>query len=69
VRTLEREVARLARKSLRNILEGKDKSVTITPENLADFAGVRKYRHGVSDEENQVARSPVWLGPKWAANC
>jgi ATP-dependent Lon protease len=54
VRTLEREVARLARKSLRKILEGKDKSVTITPENLADFAGVRKYRHGVSDEENQV---------------
>ncbi|WP_435303378.1 endopeptidase La [Novosphingobium humi] len=54
VRTLEREIARLARKSLRKILEGKDKSVTITPENLADFAGVRKFRHGVSDEENQI---------------
>lgn len=54
VRTLEREVARLARKSLRQILEGKTRSVTITPENLADFAGVRKFRHGVSDEENQV---------------
>lgn len=54
VRTLEREIARLARKSLRNILEGKDKSVTITPENLADFAGVRKFRHGESDDENQV---------------
>ncbi len=54
VRTLEREVARLARKSLRQILEGKAKSVTITPENLSDFAGVRKFRHGVSDEENQV---------------
>jgi len=54
VRTLEREIARLARKSLRRILEGKDKTVTITPENLADFAGVRKFRHGVSDEENQV---------------
>ena len=54
VRTLEREVARLARKSLRQILEGKTKSVTITPENLSDFAGVRKFRHGVSDEENQV---------------
>ncbi|KPF52002.1 MULTISPECIES: endopeptidase La [Novosphingobium] len=54
VRTLEREVARLARKSLRKILEGKEKSVTITPENLAEFAGVRKFRHGVSDEENQV---------------
>ncbi|MGV3511468.1 MAG: endopeptidase La [Novosphingobium sp.] len=54
VRTLEREIARLARKSLRQILEGKAKSVTITPENLSDFAGVRKFRHGVSDEENQV---------------
>jgi ATP-dependent Lon protease len=54
VRTLEREIARLARKSLRQILEGKTVSVTVTPENLADFAGVRKFRHGVSEEENQV---------------
>ncbi|KPF85022.1 MULTISPECIES: endopeptidase La [unclassified Novosphingobium] len=54
VRTLEREIARLARKALRRILEKKDAEVVITPENLADFAGVRKFRHGVSDEENQV---------------
>jgi len=54
VRTLEREIARLARKSLRRILEGKDKNVTITPENLGDFAGVRKFRHGMSDDEHQV---------------
>jgi ATP-dependent Lon protease len=54
VRTLEREIARLARKSLRQILEGKAKAVSVTPENLADYAGVRKFRHGVSDEENQV---------------
>ncbi|MEJ6008637.1 endopeptidase La [Novosphingobium sp. AS3R-12] len=54
VRTLEREIARLARKSLRQILEGKVTSVTITPENLADFAGVRKYRFGVGEEEHQV---------------
>ncbi len=54
VRTLEREIARLARKSLRQILEGKTKSVTVTPENLGEFAGVRKFRHGVSEEENQV---------------
>ena len=54
VRTLEREIARLARKSLRQILEGEAKSVTITPENLGDFAGVRKFRHGMSEEENQV---------------
>ncbi len=54
VRTLEREIARLARKTLRQILEGKIKGIAITPENLGDFAGVRKFRHGVSDEENQV---------------
>ena len=54
VRTLEREIARLARKALRKILEGKEKSVTVTPENLADFAGVRKYRHDMGEEENQI---------------
>ncbi len=54
VRTLEREIARLARKALRRILEGKDTSVTITPDNLSDFAGVRKFRHGVGDEEDQI---------------
>jgi len=54
VRTLEREIARLARKSLRKILENKETSITVTPENLGDYAGVRKYRHGMSDEEAQV---------------
>ncbi len=54
VRTLEREIARLARKSLRKILENEVESVTITPDNLGDFAGVRKFKHGVSEEEPQV---------------
>ena len=54
VRTLERELARLARKSLRKILEGKADSVTITPDNLSDFAGVRKFKHGMSEDEPQV---------------
>ncbi len=54
VRTLEREIAKLARKALRRILEGHAKTVDITPENLADFAGVRKYRHGIGEEENQI---------------
>lgn len=54
VRTLEREIARLARKVLRRILEGKAESVTITPDNLADFAGVPKFRHGLGEEEHQI---------------
>jgi len=54
VRTLERELARLARKSLRKILENEVESVTITPDNLSEFAGVRKFKHGMSEEEPQV---------------
>ncbi|MEY4268958.1 MAG: Lon protease [Pseudomonadota bacterium] len=54
VRTLEREIARLARKALRQILEGKIKSVIVTADNLSEFAGVQKYRHGMSDLEDQI---------------
>jgi ATP-dependent Lon protease len=54
VRTLEREIAKLARKVLRQILEGKVDGVTITPDNLADFAGVQKFRHGLSETEDQI---------------
>ncbi|WP_422267866.1 endopeptidase La [Sphingorhabdus sp.] len=54
VRTLEREIAKLARKVLRRILEGKTEGVAITPENLAEFSGVRKYRHGIGEDENQI---------------
>ncbi|GAA4644149.1 endopeptidase La [Pontixanthobacter gangjinensis] len=54
VRTLEREIARLARKSLRKIVEKQVTSVVVTPDNLGEFAGVRKFKHGVSDEDAQV---------------
>lgn len=54
VRKLEREIAKLARKALRRILEGKDTSVTVSSENLADFSGVRKFRYGLADTEDQI---------------
>jgi ATP-dependent Lon protease len=54
VRTLEREVAKLARKSLRRILEKKATTVTIDADNLSEFAGVRKFRFGVGEEEDQI---------------
>ncbi len=54
VRTLEREIAKLARKSLRKIVEREVESVTITPDNLGDFSGVRRFKHGMSDEDAQV---------------
>jgi ATP-dependent Lon protease len=54
VRTLEREIAKLSRKALRRILEGKAETIEITPENLAEYAGVRKFRHGVGEEEHTI---------------
>ncbi len=54
VRTLEREIAKVARKALRRILEGKAERVAITADNVAEFVGVRKYRHGMGEEEDQI---------------
>ncbi|WP_129792812.1 endopeptidase La [Sphingosinicella sp. CPCC 101087] len=54
VRTLEREIAKVARKALRQILEGKAEKIEVTPGNLGDFVGVRKFRHGMSEEEDQI---------------
>src|SRR3546814_17824065 len=33
---------------------GKAESVTVTPDNLSEFTGVRKFRHGMGDLEDQV---------------
>ncbi|QNN65768.1 endopeptidase La [Sphingomonas rhizophila] len=54
VRTLERELAKVARKSLRQILENKVEKVELTPSNVAEFLGVSRFRHGVGEEEDQI---------------
>ncbi|MBW0145246.1 endopeptidase La [Sphingomicrobium clamense] len=54
VRTLERELAKVARKALRQILEKKAESVELTAENVGEFLGVQKYRFGVGEEEDQI---------------
>jgi len=54
VRTLERELAKVARKSLRQILENKVEKVELTPDNLGDFLGVRKFRYSIGEEEDQI---------------
>jgi ATP-dependent Lon protease len=62
VRNLEREIANLARKAVRQIQSGKAETVTVTPDNLGDFAGVRKFRFGEVDKEDQVG---VVTGLAW----
>ncbi len=53
VRSLEREVGNLARKVVRDLMREKVESITVDPERLAKYAGVRKYRYGETDEFDQ----------------
>ncbi|WP_027237191.1 endopeptidase La [Leisingera caerulea] len=54
VRNLEREIAKVARKSLTKIVKKEADSVTVTPENLDEFLGVPKFRFGLAEKEDQV---------------
>jgi ATP-dependent Lon protease len=54
VRSLERELGNLARKTVRDLEREKIASITIDDERLGKYAGVRKYRYGETDAEDQV---------------
>ena len=62
VRNLERELANLVRKALKEILMGETKSVKITPDNLEKYAGIKKYRYGEMEAEDLVG---VVTGLAW----
>ena len=62
VRNLEREIAGLARKAVKEIVSNKAKKVAITPKNLEKFAGVRKFRYGEAEAEDMVG---VVTGLAW----
>jgi ATP-dependent Lon protease len=54
VRSLERELGNLARKTVRDLSRENLLSITIDDERLAKYAGVRKYKYGEMDAEDQV---------------
>ena len=54
VRNLEREIAKVARKAVTKIIKGEAESVEVTPENLSDFLGVKKFRYGLAEEKDHV---------------
>ncbi|MEO0399977.1 MAG: endopeptidase La [Pseudomonadota bacterium] len=64
VRNLEREIARLARKAVRDIEVGKRETVTVDPDLLPDYSGVPKYRYGEIDGEDRVG---VVTGLAWTS--
>ena len=58
VRNLEREIAKLCRKAVKNLLLEPDQSrpIVVNRDNLSDYLGVERYRYGRADEENQVGQ-------------
>ncbi len=64
VRNLEREIAKLARKAVTEIVKLKAKSVAIEPDNLEKFLGVKKFRYGLAEQEDQIG---VVTGLAWTS--
>lgn len=62
VRNLERELSKLARKAVTEIMKGNKKSIKVTPKNIEEFLGVPKFRHGEAEKEDQVG---VVTGLAW----
>ena len=66
VRNLEREIAKLARKAVTEILKGKGavKSVTVDEAKVAEYLGVPRHRYGLAEKEDQVG---VVTGLAWTS--
>ena len=54
VRNLEREIGKLARKAVTKIVRKEADKVEVTPDNLDDFLGVKKYRYGLAESKDQI---------------
>ncbi len=62
VRNLEREIANLTRKAIKDILMKKTERVAVTRRNLEKYAGVRRFRFGEAESEDLVG---VTTGLAW----
>jgi ATP-dependent Lon protease len=62
VRNLEREIATLARKAVKELMTAKTPTVHVTAGNLGDYLGVPKHRYGEIEMEDQVG---VVTGLAW----
>ena len=57
VRNLERDVSKICRKVVKSLLlKATEGRATITPENLGDYLGVRRFNYGLAEEQDQVGQ-------------
>ena len=62
VRNLEREISKLCRKVLTNIIKDKKKTVKVDDKNISDLLGVKKFKYGLAEESDQIG---VATGLAW----
>ncbi len=62
VRNLERELAKLCRKAVTLLVKKETEKVVVTADNLSDFLGVKRFKFGLAEEEDQVG---VTTGLAW----
>jgi len=57
VRNLERDISKICRKVVKDLLlKPKKEKVLITPENLSDYLGVRRFSYGLAEEQDQIGQ-------------
>ncbi|MCW8107347.1 endopeptidase La [Alteromonas ponticola] len=57
VRSLEREISKICRRAVKDILINKNKEkVVVTQDNLKDFLGVQRFDYGKADKDNQIGQ-------------
>ena len=64
VRNLEREISKLSRKSVTKIVKNEEKKIKVTIDNLEDFLGVKKFRFGLAEQDDQIG---VVTGLAWTS--
>jgi len=62
VRSLERELMKLARKAVTEIIKTGKKSITVDRANIGDYLGVERYRYGMAEGDDQIG---VVTGLAW----
>ena len=61
-RSLEREITNLCRKAVREIMSDKIKQLKVTDENLETYAGIKRFRYGLAEENDAIG---VTTGLAW----
>jgi ATP-dependent Lon protease len=57
VRNLEREISKICRKSVKQLLTNAElKCINVAPKNLNKFLGVRRFRHGLAEEQDHIGQ-------------